>query len=248
MTPFTLRAVNTAADAENRIHDDRVAAEFGFRGGLVPGVTVYGYLTAPVIDYFGPEWLEHGAMDVRFHQPIYQDDQVCVTLTPEAEGRVRVEAGASASGVAWLDHDTAPSPAPCVAILVDRKIPSPETLAAGTVLGTLNLSLDLANATISAPLDPAIHGVAQPAVLLVLANEIFIRNYQLGPWIHVSSEVRKFQSARDGEQLRVCGRIENRSERKGHELVTFEVDISGPHGPVEHIRHTAIWRPRVSRS
>ena len=44
---IALRAVNTAPDSENKMHDDRVAAQYGFRGGLVPGVTVYGYMTVP---------------------------------------------------------------------------------------------------------------------------------------------------------------------------------------------------------
>jgi len=260
MAPFILRAVNTAADAENRIHDDRVAAEFGFRGGLVPGVTVYGYMAAPVIEYFGPAWLERGAMDVRFHRPIYHDDEVRVTLHPENDShpesdlhpehdkRVRVEIGTCASALAWLDHDRAPPSAPAIANLGDRKIPSSETLAAGAVLGTLNFGLDLAAATISAPLDPMTHGVAQPAVLLALANRIFTENYQLGPWIHVASEVRKFHTVRHGDQLLVFGSIENRWERKGHEFVTLDVDIFGPNGPVEHIRQTAIWQPKAARS
>jgi hypothetical protein len=239
-----LQAVNTAADAENRIHDDQVAAEFGFRGGLVPGVTVYGYLAAAAIEHFGAAWLQHGAMDVRFHQPVYHGDQVQVVAHPETGERVRVEIDGRASGIAWLKHDAAPNPRPPTAKLGSRKIPSPETLAPGTILGTLDLTLDLAGSTICAPVSPIVHGVAQPAVLLVLANEIFIQNYELGPWIHVSSEVRKFQSARDGEPLRVCAMIENLYQRKGHEFVTLLVDIVGPQGPVEYIRHTAIWRPR----
>jgi hypothetical protein len=119
---------------------------------------------------------------------------------------------------------------------------------AGTILGMLDVTLDLAQAKISAPLDAVVHGVVQPAVLLGLANELFVRNYELGPWIHVSSEVRKFQSARDGEKLRVCAVIEDRYERKGHELVTLLVDISGPNGAVEQVRHTAIWKLRASRA
>lgn len=248
MAPFLVRAVNTAVDAENRIHDDRVAAEFGFRGGLVPGVTVYGYIAAPVVEYFGPAWLERGAMDVRFRQPVYHDDEVRVTLHPDNDGRVVAEIADCASAVAWLHHDAPPVETPAGAKLNERKIPSFDSLTPGTVLGTLDVTLDLSGATISAPLDPVTHGVAHPAVLLVLANRIFIENYQLGPWIHVSSEVRKFRSARDGDQLRVFGSVENRWERKGHEFVSLQVDIFGPNGPVERIRHTAIWRPRITRS
>ncbi len=58
---YRVFAVNTAPDSENTIHDDGVAAQFGFRGGLVPGVTVYGYMTVPIVDY-AREWIEHGSM------------------------------------------------------------------------------------------------------------------------------------------------------------------------------------------
>jgi len=46
-------ARNTAAQSENAIHDDEVARQYGFRGGLVPGVTVYAYLTHPLVEAWG---------------------------------------------------------------------------------------------------------------------------------------------------------------------------------------------------
>jgi hypothetical protein len=134
--------------------------------------------------------------------------------------------------------------------------------------------LDLAQSRISAPLDPAIGAsrFAHPAVLLALANEIFVKNYALGPWIHSSSEVRKFSAARDGELIYTTAVIVDRFERKGHEFVVLDVVItalignasgivgdagngvtSGDVTPaqaelriVEQIRHTAIWRPRTT--
>ena len=237
-----VRAVNTAVDSDNKIHDDSVAAAYGFRGGLVPGVTVYGYLAAAVIEHFGDAWLEHGAMDVRFHQPVYDGDDVVVTVGPEANGRIHVEAGACASGVAWLGAfplagDYAERP-------LDRQPPaSHDSLAPGTVLGTLVRRFDLAGSRLNEPLDPA-----QPAVLLGLANELLVRNVVLGPWIHVSSEVRNFSSAKDGEEVRVRGRVEDRYERKGHEFVVLDIVILGEgNRPIEHVRHTAIWRPRAPR-
>src|SRR5262245_46169653 len=38
-------AFNTATASTNKIHDDDVARQYGFHGGLVPGVDVYAYLT-----------------------------------------------------------------------------------------------------------------------------------------------------------------------------------------------------------
>jgi len=241
---FSVRAVNTASDSENKIHDDRVAAGYGFRGGLVPGVTVYGYMASAVLEHFGNAWLERGAMDVRFHQPVYEGEQVEIDVVEQSDGRVRVEAGKCAGGIAWIgDH---PKPAPIPERPLERRKPSIENLAPGTIFGSLALRLELQQSRMSAPLDASIGGLAHPAVTIALANQIFVANYELGPWIHVSSEVRKFRAARDGEEVRVCGQVENRFERKGHEFVAFNVLVSGS-GPIEHIRHTAIWRPRVNR-
>ncbi len=295
--PLRIRAVNTAADSENKIHDDRIAAQYGFRGGLVPGVTVYGYLAAAVLDHFGDTCLNRGAMDVRFHQPVYEGDEAIVTLADhESPGRVRVNVAVNgaerASAVAWLPgtdetHDQpAPTPEQRVPLPSDpaqapkRRTPTRETLAPGTVLTPLLQPLDLAQSRISAPLDPAVvvprNGALQnaparfahPAVLLALANEIFVKNYEFGPWIHSSSEVRKFSAASDGEQIYTSAKVEDRFERKGHEFVVLNVVIAAlvdnaagigiapghvaPAQPdlriddlriVERIRHTAIWRP-----
>jgi acyl dehydratase len=84
---YRVRAVNTAPDSENKIHDDRVAAEYGFRGGLVPGVTVYGYMTVPLVE-FAPEWLERGWMKVRFLEPFYHGDEVIVRAEVADDGSI----------------------------------------------------------------------------------------------------------------------------------------------------------------
>lgn len=248
--PLRLRAVNTALESENKIHDDSVAGAFGFRGGLVPGVTVYGYLASAAIEYFGGAnaWLHHGALDVRFKEPVYHGDDVVVSAQPEASGRVRLTAGECANGLAWLHSDPEPRASGYAEAPIDRRPASHESLAPGTVLGTIVRNLDLTQARMSAPLDPGIgpDRFAHPAILLALANEILVSNYVLGPWIHVSSEVRKSSAIKHGEEIRVRGRIENRFERKGHEFVVLDVLILGPNlRLIEHVRHTAIWRPRA---
>jgi hypothetical protein len=75
---YKVRARNTSVESENKIHDDRVAADYGFRGGLVPGVTVFAYMTVPIVGAFGAGWLERGSMRVKFHQPFYEGDEVSV--------------------------------------------------------------------------------------------------------------------------------------------------------------------------
>src|SRR5262249_57444420 len=62
--------------SENKIHDEQIARQYGFRGALVPGVTVYAYLTHPLAEAFGAAWLERGTANVRFLKPIHDGEEV----------------------------------------------------------------------------------------------------------------------------------------------------------------------------
>jgi acyl dehydratase len=246
MTPLLhVRAVNTATDSENRIHDDRVAAEYGFQGGLVPGVTVYGYLASAAIEHFGPEWLRRGAMDVRFFQPFYDGEDVAISIDKIDNGRIKIDAG-RASAVAWINADSLPTDYPAESPASEALPASRDVIKPALTLGTLSKMLDLSPPGMSAPLDPSIgrERFAHPAVILSLANELLMQNYILGPWIHSSSEVRNASPARAGEQLQVRGSIKDAYERKGHELVVLDVAILSGERLVSRIQHTAIWQPR----
>jgi acyl dehydratase len=246
-----VRAVNTAPDSQNRIHDDRIAASHGFRGGLVPGVTVYGYMTLPAIEYFGEEWLERGAMSVRLKAPVYDGEEVAIEAHATGDGRLDISLeGGRAAGVAWmLDPDDRPMGLEEYAIRPlpseeDRPDATHEMLAQGAVLGTLTKMLNLEEARMSAPLPAAIgrDRAAHPAVLLNLSNELLIRNVVLGPWIHAASEVVNFSKAHDGEALTVYGRVLEKYERKGREFVVLDVVVRAGERVVQTVRHTAIWR------
>ena len=49
LAAYQVEAYNTAHASENKIHDSEVARRFGFAGGLVPGVDVYGYMSYPAV-------------------------------------------------------------------------------------------------------------------------------------------------------------------------------------------------------
>ncbi len=88
---YRVRAQNVAAESANEIHDDQVATTYGFRGGLVPGVTVYGYMTAPIVE-IAPEWLEHGSMQLRLIEPFYDSEEVLVQAERGDDGSIAVTA------------------------------------------------------------------------------------------------------------------------------------------------------------
>lgn len=59
---YTVKAFNPSTESENRIHADDVARAYGFRGGLVPGVTLWAYMVHPAVERHGPAFLSHGSM------------------------------------------------------------------------------------------------------------------------------------------------------------------------------------------
>src|SRR5215831_20408051 len=83
--PYRVEAFNASKESENKIHDDDIARRFGFRGGLVPGVDVYAYMTHLPVERWGCAWLERGSAECRFLKPVYDGDIASVTAR-EAEG------------------------------------------------------------------------------------------------------------------------------------------------------------------
>ena len=86
LAPYRVSAYNTAHDSDNKIHDDATARRFGFGGGLVPGVDVYGYMTHMPVARWGRAWLEHGSAECRFFKPVYDGETAIVTAGEDGEG------------------------------------------------------------------------------------------------------------------------------------------------------------------
>jgi acyl dehydratase len=232
-----VRAVNTVAESENKIHDDRIAAQYGFRAGLVAGTTVYGYMLSPIAES-APAWLEHGSMTLRLIEPFYDGDEVTVRAEVDDDGSIRVTAEradgtvcAQATGLVRRDSRTAPvayAEAPLPA-MEQRLTAARDTLVPGALLGTVKLRL----------------AAADPGRLLQLSNDILVRNFRLAPWIHTASEVDNWGVVKVGDEIEVRGRIHDRFDRKGHELVALDVMLLASGGRlIQTVRHTAIYRLR----
>ncbi len=263
---WTVEAHNTAAHSENKIHDDEVARQLGFRGGLVPGVTTFAWLARQALDSLGPAWLEGGTIEARFVQPVYEGDPVTVEARPEQQDgggaqAVTLEARGPGGEVAATGRATIPAERPVppdpagypAAPLPDPAPPvSAEALRVAGPLGVLDAGFraDRAAEYLDAVRDDHPHwreaGVAHPGWLLQFANWILAANVRLGPWIHTGSVVTLHRPLRDGERFELRGRVADVYERKGHELVDLDLlYVTGDEPePVAHVRHTAIYRIR----
>ncbi len=270
LPPYRVRAHNGSEASENKIHDNDVAKQYGFRGGLVPGVTDYAYMTHPLAEALGLAWLEHGSLSARFIKPLYEGEETTITatVTSASDEGVTFDVGAinetgelCASGTAELSSSPPAAPSPVAVAAAPRPAVRPEasrqSLAIGTVMGTLETTFRqdpmhleyLALIAEDLPLYIGGDAVAHSGWTIRLANSALHENVHLGPWIHVSSDVQHFALLRDGDHVSTRAVVTDLFERKGHEFVDLDVLIvANEKSPVMRVQHRAIYEVRKANS
>lgn len=263
---YRVRAHNAATTAENKIHHDDVARRYGFQGGLVPGVTVYAYMTHPVVETFGRAWLERGTIASRLVRPCYDRDEVTIECTAIECGAIDADAdiqtleltarreGDEVVATATATLPSAPRSAPPVDAYPTAQLPTERPPATEDTVARLD-PLGSWAATFRAEHAPAFldeigedlpvfreDGVAHPGYLVLAANSIIGANVRLGPWMHVGSDVTNFGVVTDGDRVSTRGRVSDLFERKGHRFAELDLlNVANDARPVQHIRHTLIY-------
>jgi hypothetical protein len=248
---------------ENKIHEDDLARQYGFKGGLVPGVTMYGWMTHPVVEALGAAWLEGGTFETGFAKPIYYEEPAVIraTVGAKTDDSVKIDVAAHNSagevcGTAtmWLERGPRPSP-PLASEYAVAPVPSErprvtrEHLEGLKVLGTPELDVSAKTAADfitrfdeTLPIYGGDGTPSHPGIHLDLSNRALDRNVRMSPWIHVGSRGRHWSAARVGDRLEMRGRVERLFEKKGHEFVEADLLlIANGTRPVASIRHTAIY-------
>ena len=255
-SPYRVEAYNSAKLSENRIHDDKVAREYGFEGGLVPGVDVLAYMIHVPVAEWGLAFLERGLIEVRFIKPVYDGDLLQIYSTKAVKGlNLTVESnGLKASGY------TALATAPPVFSFDDfPDIPPIQTRtpidltshAIGKRLGTTPCSW-AGNAGVKYRADIreldqiyAREGLVHPGVLQRLMNRVLMENAILGPWIHVASRMQLLSAIADRHELTMRAVVTNNYEKNGHWFIEIDaLIVTDGQALVAHCHHVAIYRPR----
>ncbi|HEV8141885.1 MAG TPA: hypothetical protein VGQ77_03450 [Methylomirabilota bacterium] len=260
---YIVKAVNTSTDSENKIHDDATARRYGFAGGLVPGVTVYAYLTEPLVAAFGAAWLQRGTAQVKFVKPVLAGEELTVTgeiTARDAQGGITASVrGATAStGECATLTATIPAGSPTPLNMARyAEAPLPAERAPGTrayfdahpTLGTFVVRYDAAQADeyadqVSDPLAlyRGADGWVHPAFFTHIGNRCLRTNVLIGPWIHIGSVVRHLGGARVGDTLAGRARVRSLWDKKGRDFVELDIAILANGRPVAHVLHSAIYR------
>lgn len=255
-------ARNPATASENRIHADGVARKYGFKGGLVPGVTVYAYACASILEALGEEWLERGSGTMRFSAPCYDGELLTVTVAPPTEaGRgqphsIAVSAGeriCATGTAAAASEPSAPKAVQWAPLPQERPPASVEVFTPGSVLGAIQLPTDEVrmSAYLESIEEPSSvysrRRIVHPGMVLNGANWILGANVVMPAWLHVESRVQHWRPVGVGEPLQVRGIVADAFERKGHRFIAVDIVWMAGEGPeaselVASARHTAIWQ------
>lgn len=249
-----MRARNLASDSDNKIHDDSVAQQFGFSGALVPGVDVFAYASHPFVEAWGAEFLQRGRLQARFRRPVYDGDVITVSPTPADDDAVSLTVAGEdgeprAVGQAWpkATFDVDVSTFATVPLPAVRRPTGPEPLPLGP-LGSIEEPVDVARHEayldgIDESLDLYRRDhVAHPGALLRLVNDLLVRNVDLGPWIHTSSDAIFLAAAQLPATLTAYGVVQEEYERNGHRYARYDALVRCDGEPVMVVDHTAIYR------
>ncbi|MBT8147353.1 MAG: hypothetical protein KJN90_10905 [Gammaproteobacteria bacterium] len=266
LAAYQISAVNDALTSENRIHSDDIARKYGFTGALVSGVSVFGYLTHPLVAALGEHWFANTIAEVKFLKPAYEGDLLDI-------GFEQLQAGKQ-------NHFLVSATGPDNALLAQlesqqvAELPAAdpfaeqftEQSASDIQLTRPEISWDLIETGRPAPRyeflvsaerqrqalslmrdelalyqqgeSPLIH----PYLLLKECNHALMRMFVLPAWIHVGSRLILREPVRVGESLEIVTVPIEKWERKGHQFIKLYIAVRRGAQVALEVWHSAIFR------
>jgi acyl dehydratase len=256
MPIHTAIARNFAAASENRIHSDEIAARFGFTGALVPGVTVFAHLAAPLTKRHGADWLGRSWVTTRFLKPAYDGETLSLIEQAAGAEQVSVECRNASEVLLATLECTLESTQPPIDSRSQVRGPSEpvrrveigwDTVHVDQPFHTYIWRPDHAHnreyaARVDDPTELFQQGVLHPHALLSQANQVLVRQFVMPAWIHTGSDIRFRRLLRVGEEIEVRAVPMEKWERKGHHFIRLYVAYLVRGDVATEIRHTAIFR------
>lgn len=255
-------ALNDAETSENRIHSDDVAARYGFKGALVSGVNVFGYLTQPLVRIYGEQWLEQGMMDVLFLKPAYQDDLLTIStenLDDTSDQRSHLTSIHNEEGLqlarleSWL-----PGALPEVNELAvtsgGERIEEREEISwdriqlmqpAPAFLWQPTEEDNQRHVKVQRDQSPLYQGSRQyihPYFLLEMCNTALKNMFIMPAWVHTGSKLILREGVRVGDEWEVLAIPTEKWERKGHQFIKLYICLRAGDRIALEVEHTAIFR------
>lgn len=264
---YRVKAVIGGDDAQNLICEDVHAQRHGYRAGLVPGVSIYAYMSRSLVEFIGRDWLDRGFLEVAFHHPAYEGEEIRVSgqlssITREGTLCIDIQADnpqgmACGTGRARLPvHRPQPEPTledyPVQEYGWKRPI-SLQSLRAGEGLAAVTAEFNRKTHweyCEKAVRDhhPLYQELVHPGWILSQVNRLLTANYDLPPWIHVSSAVQNYHAQEQECTVEARGRVLEKFELRGNHFIVLDAAVFAGEKCLATVRHTAIFRiaPRAA--
>ena len=229
---WSVHAKNLPEHSRNPIHTDEGGKAAGFDGALVAGVTVYAYLTNPILTLWGVDWLREGSSVVEFKSPVLADELVeCITVLDDMSLNVNatVSNQIRAQCTAFIGK-------PVSSNSPDSSIELLETEEIHLVNEWENYGHRLGD-------DHEIYsdlGVIHPAVWPSLANYVVEKNLVTGAWVHTRSKISHHILVQIGSVATLESRVINRFETKAGNRAVINVAVTVEGEKVAEVEHEAI--------
>ena len=264
---YRVRALMDTADSDNRLQDDEYAWRHGFRAGLVPGSSIFAYMSRTLVEFLERDWLERGSAEVRFIRPVYSGEEIRVSglvASVSKEGVVSMEFQAlnnqgtpCGTGVAQLPLGApVPMPSPDDFPPGRAKLHRPislESLQLGECLTpiasefTWNVHWQYCQKSIRDH-HPVYQKILHPGWIVNRASRILAANYAIPAWIDVSCQVQNYHLQQEECVVETRGRVQDKFERGGDHFVVLDLAVFAQTLCLQTIRYTAIFRiaPRAA--
>jgi hypothetical protein len=233
LNPWKVVAVNLPEHASNPIHTDAGARAGGFPAALVAGVTVYVYLTHPVVAV-DPDWVANGCGEVRFRSPVFDRDYLDLAVE-----------GSTSTGSVNTFVRSGPNPDaarasltlfPAVDFDAGDQAPEPLTDQEFVLAGPWG---DYGTRA-GDDLDLYVQGVIHPATWPGLANQLFHHQLARGGWVHTRTRFQHHAVAMHGDRVLVHAEVIRRFTKPSGERAVARVAISRDGQPIATLEHEAI--------
>src|SRR5262245_15888050 len=97
--PYHAIARHPEEKPHNKMHEDGLPQQLGFRGACGLGVALYGYMTRALVASLGEAWLNRAVVEAKFLRPVCPGDRIRMETTPAAD-----DAGEQAFEVAMYNE------------------------------------------------------------------------------------------------------------------------------------------------
>ena len=267
MNTWSATALNTAPDSENRIHSDELAKEYGFEGGLVPGVTISAYLVHPLVELWGKNWLDKGYANCRIISPLYDKElfEVKTDIIDSSKANTTLVRGngvVSALAEVALTEDLPLAPllrkdqlgdvdykAPHASRIIWERLKSEGCRSFNYSWADENPLIYLTNEDhLPELLQPKKGGYSNLSFLLGCSNWILAGNAFMNPWVHLQTISQNYRAVSLNSSLIAQMEVNKIYEKKGHEFIDVFVNLFDQHDEmcVMTINLTAIYKLRGS--